>query len=455
MKNYLRHALVLILIVLLVLLVMKKMPPLKIGSYSLRSVEVLSDICAVKDEVDTVELPLIPVVKPAFVDTCLPGMTCIEDYGDSTKQGMSPFYEAISQLNTLGRPVRIAIFGDSFIEGDIFTSDLREMLQQKFGGCGVGYVDIISPTHGFRPTVRQSFNGWKSYAVNTSGKSFDRSKQGIAGRYFTTSAKSHVELIGQDKYASLADTCQESTIYFYSKGEVELTATINQNESKQFSFESSGGVQTATIKGNVGRVRWVVNRSDSALFYGATMDPLHGVILDNFSLRSSTGTSLQNIPEETLKGFNAVRPYDLIIFQYGLNIATPNGDNYDNYKKRMSATIEHFKKCFPETGFLLFSISDRSFKTSTGEMKTTAGVKNLVRYQQNIAIENGIAYWNLFEAMGGENSMPKLVKKKPSLANLDYVHINFRGGKHLAGLLFDALMYGKEQYDKRIAYENE
>ncbi len=36
------------------------------------------------------------------------------------------------------RPVRIAYFGDSFIEADIFTADLREMLQQEFGGLRSG-----------------------------------------------------------------------------------------------------------------------------------------------------------------------------------------------------------------------------------------------------------------------------------------------------------------------------
>ena len=49
----------------------------------------------------------------------------------------------------------------------------------------------------------------------------------------------------------------------------------------------------------------------------------------------------------------------------------------------------------------------------------------------------------------------KMVESKPQMANYDYTHINFRGGKHLAGLLFETLMYGKEQHEKRKAYENE
>ena len=83
------------------------------------------------------------------------------------------------------------------------------------------------------------------------------------------------------------------------------------------------------------------------------------------------------------------------------------------------------------------------------------GVKNLIRYQQALAAETHVAFWNLFQAMGGEGSMVEMVNSKPSMANYYYTHINFRGGKHIAGLLFEALMYGKEQHEKRKAYEAE
>jgi hypothetical protein len=81
-----------------------------------------------------------------------------------------------------------------------------------------------------------------------------------------------------------------------------------------------------------------------------------------------------------------------------------------------------------------------------------SGVRNLVRYQQSIAMEANIAFWNLHAAMGGDDSMAKLVHAKPAMANYDYAHINFRGGKHLAELLFNTIIYGKQQHEKRRAY---
>lgn len=457
MKNYLKYSLWLTLIVLFALIGMHWLPAITIDGHTMRRVDLLSDVRMPepdKDEVVADSLPPVPVVKPAFVDTCRSGMTCIEDYSDSTMRGMTPFYRALDEIQSKGRLVRIAVFGDSFIEADIFTADLREMLQKRFGGCGVGFVTITSMTSGYRPTVRHSFGGWSSHAV-TDSVYFDKKKQGISGHYFVPREGAYVELRGQNKYASLLDTCQIASIFFYNKGEVNLSVRVNRGEAEARDFSTTGSLQQMKVNGRIGSIRWDINRADSTLFYGVAMDGTQGVIVDNFSLRGSSGLSLRSIPSKMLQEFNAQRPYDLIILEYGLNVATERGRNYDPYKKGLLTAINHLKECFPQAGFLLLSVGDRDYKTDTGELRTMPGVKNLIRYQQNIAAESGIAFWNMFEAMGGEGSMAGLVHAKPSLANYDYTHINFRGGRHLAGLLYETLIYGKEQYERRKAYEAE
>ena len=364
-----------------------------------------------KEEGFTLGIPLPPVVKPAFVDTCRTGMTCIEDYSDSTLRGMTPFYKALDRVSSDDsddKQVRIAVFGDSFIEADIFTADLREMLQKQFGGCGVGFVTITSMTSGYRPTVRHTFGGWSSHAV-TDSVYFDKKKQGISGHYFVPRNGAYVELRGQNKYASLLDTCQRASIFFHSRDSVLLSVRVNKGENKNYSLGPSDGLQQIQVDGRIGSIRWTVDRADSTLFYGLAMDGKKGIILDNFSLRGSSGLSLRGIPPQMLKQFNRQRPYDLIILEYGLNVATERGRNYDNYQKGLLTAIEHLKECFPQAGILLLSVGDRDSKNENGDLRTMPGVKNLIRYQQNIAAESGIAFWNMFEAMGGEGSMAKLV----------------------------------------------
>lgn len=85
-KSVLKHTGWLMFIVVAVLLLMGLLPGTTIGTHVLRRVDILGDVRPSPEAVsepDTL-LPPPPKVKPAFVDTCRSGMTCIEDYSDST-----------------------------------------------------------------------------------------------------------------------------------------------------------------------------------------------------------------------------------------------------------------------------------------------------------------------------------------------------------------------------------
>lgn len=450
MKNYISGTFILMLLIVSALLALYFLPPFEWKGKTLRKVDLLSDLRMPESEENIIaDSSLVSApIEPLFIDTCKAGLTCIEDYADSTERGMKPFYRALDKLRELKRPVRIAVFGDSFIEADIFTGDLRSMLQVEYGGCGVGFIPITSKTNGYRPTVRHSFGGWESHLI-TDTVYFDKSKQGITSGYFVPRSSAYVEVRGQTKYAQHLDTCERSELYFMATGKINVTSSINGHDWVEHHFEGKGALGKMQVQGQIGRVRWAVQKADSTFFYGVTMDGRSGISLDNFSLRGSSGLSLRGISEQILCQFNEQRPYDLIILQYGLNVATERGRRYDSYKAGMLSTIEHLKKAFPQAGILLLSIGDRDYRTEGGELRTMPGVKNLVRYQQTIAAESHIAFWNMYQAMGGEGSMAKLVHDKPSMANYDYTHINFRGGKYLAGLLYETLIYGKEQYDRQ------
>ena len=65
-------------------------------------------------------------------------LVVIEDYTIG-HQGLRNLKAAVQS----GALVRIGIIGDSYIEGDIMVQNLREMLQNRFGGNGVGYIFIL------------------------------------------------------------------------------------------------------------------------------------------------------------------------------------------------------------------------------------------------------------------------------------------------------------------------
>ena len=143
-KNYIRKSFYLTLITLLLLSLLFFLPRITIFDKTMRRVDVLSDILekdsagnvlaelmidSLQGFVDSMAIagPAPEVVKLDYKDSIPEGMIAIEDFADSTgvHREMDRFYKALDESGS--RLVRIAVFGDSYIEGDILTSALRHL----------------------------------------------------------------------------------------------------------------------------------------------------------------------------------------------------------------------------------------------------------------------------------------------------------------------------------------
>ena len=385
------------------------------------------------------------IVAPSGAD----GGASILDYSQGGSASMYHFYQALANVKQMNRPVRVAYYGDSFIEGDIFTADLRELLQDQFGGNGVGWVDCASQVNGFRTTVTHHFSGIHEYEVVK--RPFKPTNQGIAQRYFTAANGATITYKGTKVRRHLAEW-DKAIFYLRTNGGLTLRATINGDTTLVNTVEGSQNLQTVVHTGgfapkdslqqprNISSVSYAVsNIGEGTLLYGAALEGEHGVVVDNFSMRGSAGYTLVNIPAATLAQFAAKRPYDLIVLHFGLNVANAKQANYSGYTRQMGEAIDHLRQAYPGVSILVVSMPDRDQRTDAG-LRTMKGVEQLVAYQQIMASDHAVAFFNLFEAMGGRESMKGLVEQ--GLANKDYTHINFKGGRYLARFLYDALMAG-------------
>ena len=340
--------------------------------------------------------------------------------------------------------MRIAYYGDSFIEGDIFSQDLRELLQDQFGGNGVGWVDCASQVHGFRQSVVHSFSGITEYEIVK--RPFSNANQGIAQRYFTASEGARITYKGA-RARRHQNQWTKAIFYLRSDGGCRLYTTMNGSDSTVVdTIVGAPRLQAIECRDTVPMtsVSYTLRGIGSGtLFYGVALEPVNGVVVDNFSMRGSAGANLSQIPAATLAQFAALRPYDLIVVHYGLNVANASQSNYSGYTRNMGQAIEHLRQAYPQTSILVVGMPDRDQRSSNG-LHTMKGVEALIAYQQIMASDHAVSFFNLFEAMGGRDSMKGLVEQ--GFANKDYTHINFKGGRHLARFLFDAIMAGYHSY---------
>lgn len=348
------------------------------------------------------------------------------------------FFQSLKDAKN--KKVRIAHFGDSLIEGDVITSDLRDNLQQKFGGNGAGFVSINSDDVQMRKSTKLSFsNDWKEASI------FKRNPNnwpfGINAAVFVPSANSWVKYETTSFSKTLKSFSSARLIYKGSDGNCQVNYSFNGAPSKTAKLQGGNNVKDLDLQAQSPAKSLKIDFKDcnDAFFYGVSLENGNGIYVDNFPIKGNSGVSLVDIPKDVLKDFHEIMNYKLIIINFGINVLSPTYSEYTWYEKRMIKVVNYFKEAFPETSILIVSVGDKAIKKGS-RFITDPQTPMLLEAQKNVAEKTGVAFWSLFEAMGGENSIPQWVSAGPPLAFRDYCHLTYEGGTRVADLLTKALM---------------
>lgn len=383
--------------------------------------------------------------------------SAVTQYASDSLGGLMHFFMSLDQLKARKRSkVRIAYFGDSMIEGDLITQDLRKMLQDTFGGYGVGFMPVTSIVAGFRISISHSFSkNWQEYDI---GKSKEH-PAGVCGHVFVpvySGAEidtSDAEMAGGSwvRYTGTKDRLASfhNVRMFY--GPAEGTQVVNAN-GRKFVLEGSRPVNEVVINQGTPIRSFTASFSSGAPLdvYGFSMDSDTGIFVDNFSLRGNSGLPLSAIPYNVLNGIDQYLGYDLVVLQYGVNVASTNRKDYSWYEKGMSKVVENFQRSFPGASVLIIGAGDKGYRKA-GQWTTDPAIPYLVDAQRSLAEKNGCAFWSLYDAMGGFESMAtKWASGDTLYANKDYTHFNFRGAKRVGQMLFDELLREYKLYQTSV-----
>ena len=178
MKDHAYRPFFLTLFVVVLLTIAHWLPTLHLGDTQLRRIDLLSDLgndSTKGDFHDVIPKPKEPerlLTKNkagqtvAFKEVWPKGVERIVDFSAGSANGMDHFYamlDSVKRKQLKGRPLRIAYFGDSFIEGDILVCDLRELMQAHFGGWGVGWIDAGNDLTKYKRTISSTFSGLEEH----------------------------------------------------------------------------------------------------------------------------------------------------------------------------------------------------------------------------------------------------------------------------------------------------
>lgn len=432
------------------MLTLSFVPPVSIGGTQLRKVDILSSLktCDKTAATDSAKVQARILADGTYSTDIWPdSVTVIEDYSHGAAGGMNHFYAALNGRKSLGRPVRIAFLGDSFIEGDILAGNLREMLQSRFGVNGIGWIDAADKRNEVRPTIKAEAKGLTLHQVRE--KNIDYSICGLQMGYATLSGNCKVSLCGS-KFMPHAATWQKASIFVRNNCNITLKAKINDQPEQTYTATPGKEMKAIDYKGNMNSLALSLSAACNKgnVMYGIALESRQGVVVDNFSIRGFSGDGIAKASKEIMQEFARLREYDLIIMEYGLNTANnKNTDlNYRLYTNKMKSVISLLREVYPEASILVMGVADRSERTADG-FSTMPCIETMTSWQRQMAVSEKVAFYSLFQAMGGKNSMKQYVDSK--YANKDYTHLTLKGGDRLARKVYSSIITGLNNYNLR------
>lgn len=389
-------------------------------------------------------------------------------YPNGDKRVLWPLFKELEAARSGKQPLRIMHYGDSQLEGDRITAYVRNKLQTQFGGTGPGLVAISDIVPSFSIDRVISAN-WIRYSVmGRKDPTMHHERYGALSSFsrFTPILPDSVAPDSIEHEATItvkplrraygkAQAYSEAKLFYgwhrapvtielRNAGELvssEVVQPVDGLLTREWRFATTPTELTITFKG-----------IDSPDVFGLSLEGRTGICMDNIAARGAAGYEFRKADQSLLHAMYQDLGVQLLILQYGGNVI-PNLKSTEDaaqYGRFFGAQIARFKKLIPDVSVIVIGPSDMSIKD--GEEYATRPFLEDVRDAMKVnTLAQGGVFWDMYEAMGGRNSMVSWVTAEPPLAATDYIHFTPQGAKKVGELFYSALIndfagyYGSKQ----------
>ncbi len=373
-------------------------------------------------------------------------------FPDNNLEFFDALYAALDSAKE--KPVRIVHYGDSQIEEDRITKELRLALQSKFGGSGVGLLPFVQNISS--QTTRQS-----------SSVQLTR-KMAYGPTSFRSSDRIYGPLLRMDVLDSPTTTIinakrikpTDNPAYRFTKATIlsrpvgkDITLKIGNRQPITVSPKDNQLTMTPVLFADTMN-QITVSASGYGYMFGIMLDGTTGVSVDNVPMRGCSGTIFTLADPSTMRQYYRLTNTKLIIMQF-----TGNSVPYLSTKKAVIGYIDKIrnqlrfmKRQAPDAVFMFIGPSD--MLQSKDGVKASYPLLPYIDRQMQIAVnEEGVAYWSIFQMMGGSGSMTQWSQATPALAGKDGIHFTRLGAQHTGEKLTEAVMQGYRYYTLRHEFK--
>lgn len=331
----------------------------------------------------------------------------------------------------------IVHFGDSHVQGDAFSSAIRNAFQTNFGAAGQGIIFpySLSRSYGPKGIVATTNGNWTGTNIMDGAH---KSHIGISGYTLYTSKDSatlNFEITDKfkghysNRIAIWTSAGEHSLDYEVAQLKL-VEAHLIAPDLKLCIFESDAPIQSFAIT--------TIKKTEAAnvfYFHGFEFlfDDKAGVNYYRCGVVGAQFTHLIANAKLVFSQLKALQP-DLVIFSFGSNESYAQNIVGASYFKAIADFLTEIKNTIPQAAILITTAPDTRSQGRTPPSQIVVN-NELV----NLANHFNFALYDLYKAMGGWGSMHRWHAQK--LALDDKLHFNARGYGLLAKLLCGAIFH--------------
>lgn len=407
---------------------------------------------------DSIVLKSDSIIKPTIDSKALKkNIFPLEFKSQKNREKLIGFFRKASKRNQL---LRILHYADSQTEGDRITSFLRYQLQGKFGGNGPGLIPPVNFVNSFSIHQENSDN-WTRYSIMERNKyDFTHNQWGVLASFSRYKSYNDSDTTVQTAWLKFA----KSPISFSNTKHFKKFRLFYGNNTKSVVIQifagnqlidftslspTEFGIYSATIPNDPNEITVKFIGADSPDVYAVAFDNSKGIAVDNIPTRGASGTFFTKIDFNHLKKSYDALNVGLVILEFGGNTLPYLKDSAacEKYGKYYLSQIYRIQRLIPGVPIIVIGVADMSKKEKT-EFVSYPLLEKLQSELKKAAFTAGAGFWDMYQAMGGKNSMSAWVDAKPPLAAPDYTHFTSKGANVIANMFYNALIREYNEWKK-------
>lgn len=365
---------------------------------------------------------------------------------DPSERALASFHAALRRAEAGEDQARILVYGASHVAADLFTDEVRQRLQARFGNAGHGFMMPALPWRHYRHQGGlsvESSRRWEGLRVRANSRDID--PLGVAGMA--------VEADSRSAWGRL-DTGEQTANRF-------VLHFLMRPEGGSFDLRLDGrrvariATRSDSIEAGVYRVENIPDARHTlevrphgdgpVRLFGVSVEREQaGVIVDTMGLNGARAVSHLRWQDEIHRTYLRQLHPSLVVLAYGTNESGDDDHPVEAYEEELRNVVGRIRGTVPEASCLLIGPSDRPMRGEDGEMVDRPRTHQVVEIQRRVSRDFGCAFFDLIEFGGGALSMVRWAGTEPPYAQRDLIHFTGRAYRRLGEVLHEALTAGYE-----------